>query len=91
MGKKTERLKSRLREAPGELHRDALTQILRMEEQINVLLEFGSYVNGWVGSMEKAEFVNASPELLAPLKARLASTRNDVKRLADPDDKGCCG
>jgi len=91
MGKKTNRLKERLREEGGGVAADALTLILRQEEQLELMMGFASFVHGWVGSMEQAESVEVTADVLAPLKKRLHSTRNDMKRLRDPDDGGCCG
>ena len=65
---------------------DALTDLLRMEEQLHILDQFREFMRGYINSPS-----NDLPEShITLLHKRLKSTDNDLKR-GNPDRSlGCC-
>jgi len=79
-----QRLKNRLREmavgrvsptdSARQIAADAYTDLLRMETEVEKLNEFVEFVRGWLYNND------LSDDWIKPLKVRLRSTDNDLKR-----------
>jgi len=89
MGKQTEAVKRRLRYEGTILAGHALDTINRLEKQRDALISFARFAHEWLNNGLLGD--GTLEQQRRELQGRLNAARNDVRRLADPDDKGCCG